>query len=318
METRRIGSLDVTLVGLGCNNFGGRLDEPQSVAVIEAALDAGITFFDTADVYGGTRSEEILGRALRGRRDRVLIATKFGIALDDERKGASPAYVRRAVEDSLRRLRTDRIDLYQVHRPDPETPIGDTLGALDELVRAGKVREIGCSNVSAAQLIEAEAATRPDAARFVSVQNEYSLLVRDVEHGVLQEVRARNLAFLPYFPLASGMLTGKYRRGEPAPVGTRLAAPVSRFGERFLTNANLETVEALSAFAADRGHTLLELAFSWLAAQRSVSSIIAGATTPAQIRANIDAPNWKLSADDLRAVDEIVTPRATWSRAAEL
>jgi aryl-alcohol dehydrogenase-like predicted oxidoreductase len=310
METRRIGSLDVTLVGLGCNNFGGRLDEQRSVAVIDAALEAGITLFDTADVYGGTQSEEILGRALRGRRDHVVIATKFGLALDDERKGASPAYVRRAVEDSLRRLQTDWIDLFQLHRPDPATPIGETLAALDDLVRSGKVRELGCSNVSGTQLGEAEAAARPGAARFVCVQNEYSLLVRDAERGVLPEVRARGLAFLPYFPLASGVLSGKYRRGAPAPAGTRLAGADSRLGERFLTDANLEVVETLSIYAARRGHTLLELAFSWLAAQSSVSSIIAGATTPAQVRANVAAPTWQLNTGELRALDEIVWPRA--------
>jgi aryl-alcohol dehydrogenase-like predicted oxidoreductase len=310
METRRIGSLDVTLVGLGCNNFGGRLDEERSVAVIDAALDAGINFFDTADIYGGTRSEEIIGRALRGRRDRVILATKFGMPLDDTRKGASAAYVKRAAEDSLRRLQTDRIDLFQLHRPDPETPIGETLTALDELVKAGKVREIGCSNVSAAQIVEAAAATRARAAGFVSVQNEYSLLVRDAEREVLPEVRARRLAFLPYFPLASGILTGKYRRGEPAPAGTRLGSPGTRSGERFLNDANLTTAEKLSSFATSRGHTLLELAFSWLAARTGVASVIAGATTAEQVRANVAAASWKLTADELAELDLTTRPHA--------
>lgn len=307
METRRIGSLNVTLVGLGCNNFGGRLDAARSAAVIHAALDAGVTFLDTADIYGGTRSEELIGEALRGRREDVVLATKFGMQLPDGGSGAKPAYVRKAVEDSLRRLKTDRIDLYQLHKPDPETPIGETLAALDDLVRAGKVREIGCSNFSAAQLAEASAAVRGGAARFVSVQNEYSLLVRDAEREVLPAARAAGLAFLPYFPLASGLLSGKYERGKPAPAGTRLAATDGRLGGRFLTDGNLTRVEALAPFARDQGHTLLELAFSWLATQPAVSSVIAGATTPDQIRTNAAAPNWKLSADELKRIDELLS-----------
>jgi len=217
LEKRRIGSLDVSVVGLGCNNFGRRLDAAATRAVVEAALDAGITFFDTADVYGGTDSETFLGQALGKRRDQVVVATKFGNAIDDQRRGAKPAYVRRAVEDSLRRLGTDHIDLYQLHRPDPETPIGETLAALDELVRAGKVREIGISNATPEQLAEADGAVRDGAARFVSVQNQYSLLHRAPEQGVLAEARRLGLAFLPYFPLASGLLTGKYRRARPRP-----------------------------------------------------------------------------------------------------
>src|SRR5215210_8080880 len=208
MDTRRIGSLEVSVVGLGCNNFGRRLDSGATSAVVDAALDAGINFFDTADVYGGTRSEEYLGRALGRRRDEVVIATKFGSAVDERRKGARPEYVRQAAEDSLRRLGTDRIDLYQLHWPDPQVPIEDTLGALDELVQAGKVREIGCSNFSVEQLREAEASVLPGGARFVSVQNEYSLLQRAPEQdGVLAECERADLAFLPYFPLASGLLT---------------------------------------------------------------------------------------------------------------
>jgi aryl-alcohol dehydrogenase-like predicted oxidoreductase len=313
METRRIGSLEVSLVGLGCNNFGGRLDAAQSTAVIHAALDTGVTLLDTADVYGGTRSEEIIGDALVGRRERVVLATKFGMPLPDgsggaKPAGASPAYVRKAVEDSLRRLKTDRIDLYQLHRPDPGTPIGETLAALDELVRAGKVREIGCSNFSAAQLGEAAAAARPGAARFVRVQNEYSLLARDAEREVLPAASASGLAFLPYFPLASGLLSGKYKKGQPAPAGTRLAATDGRLSGRFLNDGNLARAEALAAFARAQGHTLLELAFSWLVARSAVSSVIAGATSPEQVRANVAAPSWKLSADELARIDEILQP----------
>ncbi len=303
MEKRRIGSLEVSAVGLGCNNFGGRLDLAATKAVVNAALDAGITFLDTADVYGGTKSEEFLGHILAGRRDRVTIATKFGFALDDERKGAKPAYVKRACEDSLRRLKTDRIDLYYLHRPDPETPIADTLGALDDLVRGGKVRAIGCSLFTAAQLREARAAAGKGA-RFAAVQNEYSLLVREPEREVLAECGRLGLAFVPYYPLASGLLTGKYRRGQPAPKGTRLAINPG-WNERFLTDPNVARAESLAAFAESRGHTLLELAFSWLLRHRVVASVIAGATSPEQVRANVAAGSWKLTAEDLARVDAI-------------
>ena len=305
METRHIGSLQVSIVGLGCNNFGWRLDLERTRQVVEAALGAGITFFDTADMYGGTRSEEFLGQALAGRRDTVVLATKFGWRIDDERPGgASPRYLRQAVEDSLRRLATDRIDLYQLHKPDPLTPIGETLAVLDELVRAGKVREIGCSNFSVEQLREARAAVREGAARFVSVQNQYSLLHRDPERGVLQECERESLAFLPFFPLASGLLSGKYRRGAPDPGTTRLTATAS-MKERFLTARNRVAAEALAEFAAARGHTLLELAFSWLASHRAVASVIAGAMSPEQVRANAAAAGWRLSADELAEVDRL-------------
>jgi aryl-alcohol dehydrogenase-like predicted oxidoreductase len=306
METRCIGSLTVSLAGLGCNNFGNRLDEPATREVVSAALDAGINFFDTADIYGGTRSEEFLGRALRGRRDRVVIATKFGHEIDAERRGARAQYVRRAAEDSLRRLGTDRIDLYQLHRPDPAVPIAETLGALDELVRAGKVIEIGCSNFSVAQIREAEAAVRPGSARFASVQNEYNLLHREPEAGVLAECESAGLAFLPYFPLASGLLTGKYRKGQPPPAGSRLQS-AERYA-RLLSERNLEVVERLIAFAQSRGHTLLELACSWLASHGAVASVIAGATTPAQVRANARAVDWRLDDDELREINAITTP----------
>src|SRR5579864_7916593 len=298
MEKRRIGSLQVSVVGLGCNNFGWRLDADATAKVVHAALDAGVNFFDTADIYGGTKSEEYLGKALRGRREQVIVATKFGMKVDEQRQGAKPAYVRQAAEDSLRRLGTDYIDLYQLHQPDAETPIADTLGALNELVKAGKVREIGCSNFSAQQIEEAEAAVRPGAARFVSVQNEYSLLHREPEREVLAECERQGLAFLPYFPLAGGVLTGKYRRGQPDPAGTRLTAKPGA-GGRFLTDRNREAAEALAGLAAARGHTLLELAFSWLLGHRVVASVIAGAMTPEQVRANAGAAGWQLTAADL-------------------
>jgi len=306
MDTRRIGSLTVSLAGLGCNNFGNRLDEPATREVVSAALDAGINFFDTADIYGGTRSEEFLGRALGSRRDRVVIATKFGHEIDAERRGARPQYVHRAAEASLRRLGTDRIDLYQLHRPDPAVPIAETLGALDELVRAGKVIEIGCSNFSVAQIREAEAAVRPGAARFVSVQNEYNLLHREPEAGVLAECERAGIGFLPYFPLASGLLAGKYRKGQAPPAGSRLQS-AERYA-RLLSERNLEVVERLIAFAQSRGHTLLELACSWLASHGVVASVIAGATTPAQARANARAVDWRLDDDELRAINASTTP----------
>jgi aryl-alcohol dehydrogenase-like predicted oxidoreductase len=304
MEKRRIGSLEVSVVGLGCNNFGGRLDAEQTATVVHAAIDHGINFFDTADIYGATRSEEYIGRALGSRRDQVVLATKFGGKVDEQRKGAAAAYVKRAAEDSLRRLQTDRIDLYQLHMPDPETPIEETLGALNELVRAGKVREIGCSNFSAEQLRAAAAAVPPGGARFVSVQNEYSLLKRDPERdGVLDECERQGLAFLPYFPLASGLLTGKYRQGRPAPEGSRLAGDT----ERFRSERNLALVEELIRFAESRRHTILELAFSWLLMRPAVASVIAGATKVEQIAANVSAAGWALTRDDLAEVDRILS-----------
>ena len=304
MEKRNIGSLQVSVAGLGCNNFGWRLDAEATAQVVHAALDAGINFFDTADIYGGTKSEEYLGQALRGRREQVVIATKFGMKVDEQRQGAKPAYVRRAAEDSLRRLGTDYIDLYQLHQPDPQTPIAETLAVLDELVKAGKVRELGCSNFSAQQVREAEAAVRAGAARFVSVQNEYSLLQREAEREVLPECRRLGLAFLPYFPLANGLLTGKYRTGRPAPQDTRISTQ-ERFGN-LLNDRNLQAVEALLQFAESRGHTLLELAFSWLLARPMVASVIAGATSAQQVRSNAQSVGWKLTPADLAEVDRIL------------
>jgi aryl-alcohol dehydrogenase-like predicted oxidoreductase len=306
-DMRRIGSLGVSTVGLGCNNFGGRLDEQATARVVHAALDAGINFFDTADIYGGGgKSEEYLGSALGSRRSEVIVATKFGMRMDDEHRGARPEYVRAAAEDSLRRLGTDYIDLYQLHTPDPDVPIADTLGAMNELVSAGKAREIGCSNFSAAQIRDAEQTSRDRGiARFVSVQNEYSLLHRDPEVEVLAECERVHVAFIPFFPLASGLLTGKYHLGQPAPQGSRLAS-----GPRAvqLTDDRLETVEELRAFAQSRGHTLLELAFSWLLARPVVASVIAGATKPEQVKSNVSAAKWQLSNADLDAIDAIVPP----------
>ena len=311
MRTRRIGSLEVSVVGLGCNNFGSRLDAPATAAVVHAALDAGVNFFDTADVYGATRSEEFLGAALGDRRDEVVVATKFGMPVDDERRGARPEYVRRALDDSLRRLGTDRVDLYQLHLPDPETPVADTLAALDECVRAGKVREIGCSNFSAAQLEEADAAAAADAAGFVSVQNEYSLLHREPEADVLPVCERLGLAFVPYFPLASGLLTGKYRRGEPAPPGTRLGGMAPERLAALLTEERLATVARLTEFARRHGHDTTALAIAWTAAHPAVASVIAGAMTPEQVRANAGAADWELGPEEVAAVDALTQDSST-------
>jgi aryl-alcohol dehydrogenase-like predicted oxidoreductase len=303
MQRHKIGSLDVSVVGLGCNNFGWRIDAKATADVVNAAIESGVNFFDTADRYGKGLSEEYLGRALGNQREQVIIATKFGMEVAEGRSGAAPQHVREAIEASLRRLQTDRIDLYQLHQPDPKTPIAETLGALGELVRAGKVREIGCSNFSVEQLREAEAAAQIGA-KFVSVQNEFSLFHRAPEtDGVLAECEARGLAFLPYFPLANGLLTGKYRAGEPPPSGSRAA---DKFGPNVFTQKNLEVVESLIHFATKRDHTILELAFAWLLAHKSVASVIAGASKPEQIRSNATAADWQLGADDRETVGTIV------------
>jgi aryl-alcohol dehydrogenase-like predicted oxidoreductase len=303
MRTRRLGSsaLEVTVVGLGCNNFGGRIDEQASHAVIDAALDAGVTFFDTADVYGNRGgSEEIIGRALAGRRDRVVLATKFGHDLGSgETARGGREYIRKAVEASLRRLQTDWIDLYQYHRPDGVTPIAETLGALDELIQEGKVRAIGSSNFTQALVEEAhEVTTTQRMTPFVSEQSEYSWLARGAEDELLPTCERLGIGFIPYFPLASGLLTGKYRRGEPAPEGTRLHG-------RELDWARLERVERLDAFAAGRGASLLEVAIGGLLAQPAVVSVIAGATKPEQVRANAAAGAWEPSADELEALRSV-------------
>lgn len=305
MNTRKIGSLDVTVVGVGCNNFGRRIDDATSIEVVHAALDAGINFFDTADIYGNTQSEILLGKALAGRRSEAVIATKFGNPLDDERKGAKPEYVKRAAEDSLRRMNVDVIDLYQLHVPDPTTPIADTLGALNDLVVEGKVREIGCSNFTVEQLREAEAAVQPGAVRFVSVQNHFSLFHREPELPVLEECERLGIAFLPYFPLASGLLTGKHRKNQPRLEGTRLS-PGNPRGDELLTEENLTKVENLIAYAEARGHTILELAFGWLLWYQAIPSVIAGATSVAQINANAASASWALTDAEVAEINAIM------------
>jgi aryl-alcohol dehydrogenase-like predicted oxidoreductase len=303
MQTRKIGSLQVSVVGLGCNNFGWRIDAKASAKVIDAAIESDVNFFDTADRYGKGQSEDFLGRALGQRRDQIILATKFGMEMEKGQQGASPKYVRDAVEASLRRLRTDRIDLYQLHQPDPKTPIADTLGALDELVRAGKVREIGCSNFSVAQIREAADASQ-GRVHFVSVQNEFSLFHREPEtNGVLPECERLRLAFLPYFPLASGLLTGKYHKGKKLPKGSRAA---DGWGPKVFTEQNLAIVESLIEFAESKGHTILELAFSWLLSHKPVASVIAGASRPEQVRANAKAADWQLAGDDFAQIDAIM------------
>jgi aryl-alcohol dehydrogenase-like predicted oxidoreductase len=309
METRAIGSLSVSLVGIGCNNFGGRIDAAATHAVVDAALDEGINFFDTADIYGGTLSEELLGKALGARRDDVIIATKYGMG--DGTKlpaGASAASVAAAVEGSLRRLGTDRIDLYQLHAPDDKTPIDETLEAMDRLVRDGKVLEIGCSNFDGPRLDDAaSAAEKHRTARFVSVQNELSLLRRRYEADLLASAERHDLAILPYFPLASGMLTGKYHRGEPPPAGTRLSGLPA--DDRAFSDKRFDVIEALDAFARERGHTLLELAMSWLASLPHLTSVIAGATKPEQVRTNAAAVSWKLTDDERKQIEALAPPR---------
>ena len=310
MQKRKLGSSgpEVSRVGLGANNFGGRIDLDASRLVVAKALDLGITLIDTADAYGNRGgSEEVLGKVLGPRRKDVVLATKFGMPMDDAGKlqGASGRYVVAAVEASLRRLKTDWIDLYQLHRPDPKTPIEETLRALDDLIEAGKVRCIGCSNLSAAQLEDAHAvAARQGIAFFTSCQDQYSLLERDIEKDRVAVMRRYGLGLLPYFPLASGLLTGKYQAGWPLPAGSRLANS-ARHADGLLTARNWRIVEALRAFATARGHTLLELAMSWLAGRPFISSIIAGATKPEQIAANVAAVDWALSAVELAEIDRI-------------
>jgi aryl-alcohol dehydrogenase-like predicted oxidoreductase len=303
VEKRHIGSLEVSVVGLGCNNFGWRIGKAETRDVVSAALDSGMNFLDTADMYGAGQSEEYVGEALQGRRNEVVLATKFGMSMGEGKGGASAEWIRQACDDSLRRLQTDRIDLYQLHTPDPKTPISETLDALDRLVKAGKVREIGCSNFSAAQIREAKAAVKPGAAQFVSVQNQYSLFHREPEAEVLPECRKLGLAFIPFFPLANGLLTGKYRKGQPLPENSR---GKDAWGPNMFSETNLDKVEALIRFASDRGHSLLELAVSWLAAQDGVASVIAGARTVEQVKANAQAAEWALTPADLKVIDAIL------------
>jgi len=310
MEKRKLGTSgpEVSLVGLGTNNFGGRIDLEASRRVVDRAFELGVTLIDTADIYGNRGgSEEVLGQILGSRRKDIVLATKFGMAMDDagKLKGASRAYIMQAVEGSLRRLRTDWIDLYQVHQPDPSTPIEETLRALDGLVKAGKVRYIGCSNFSAAQVEEAQStAKRLGLASFVCCQDEYSLIARDLEKDRIGVMRKHGLGLLPFFPLASGLLSGKYKQSAPFPAGSRLADP-PRFAERFISARNWRLVEGLNEFLARRGHTLLELAMSWLAGRQPVGSIIAGATRPEQVEQNVAAVGWKLTPDEIAEIDRI-------------
>lgn len=308
MEIRNVGKsgLRVSAVGLGCNNFGRALDTEAARKVVHAAFDRGITLFDTADIYGERGgSETQLGELLGSRRKDIVLATKFGMPMSETKTGASRRYILEAVEDSLRRLRTDWIDLYQLHQPDPKTPIEETLRALDDLVRSGKVRYIGCSNLKAWQVVDASwTAQVRNLHGFISAQDEYSLLVRGAEAELIPALESRGMGLLPYFPLASGLLTGKYRHGADAPQGTRMAA-IKRLADRFMTEENWQTVDALQAFCDARGCSLLELAFSWLLAQPCLSSVIAGATKPEQIEANVKAAGWKLSPEELAEIDRI-------------
>jgi aryl-alcohol dehydrogenase-like predicted oxidoreductase len=319
MRQRELGDLLISVLGLGCNNFGGRVGLEGTRAVVDAALDSGVTFFDTADVYGGKGgSERLLGEVLRGRRDQVVLASKFGMDMagaNGEPAGppGSRAYVRQAVEASLRRLETDRIDLYQYHRPDGVTPIDETLGALDELVSEGKVACIGCSNFSAKQLADAADAARGHGlAAFVSLQNQYSLLERGIEAEVVPECERLGVGVIPYFPLSSGLLTGKYRRGEPPPEGTRLHGR----GE-VADRPTFDRLEAAAEFAAARGLHQVDVAIGGLAAQAMVASVIAGATTPDQVHTNAAAADWEPTPEELAALDEIFpTPRRRGATAA--
>ncbi|MFL5969881.1 MAG: aldo/keto reductase [Gaiellaceae bacterium] len=302
MRTRRLGTdgPEVSAVGLGCNNFGMRVDLQGTRAVVDAALDAGVTLLDTADTYGDTESESFLGEALQGRRDRVVVATKFGGRMEG-RGGGSRDHIRKAIDASLQRLRTDYVDVYQYHVPDGVTPFEETFGALDELVREGKVRYVGHSNLEAAQVEEVDALARDRGwARPVSAQNEYSLLRREAEEELLPVCERLGLGVLPYFPLASGLLTGKYRRGQERPEGTRL---FSR--DEVFTDEKFDRIEALERYAEERGVTLLQVAIGGLAAQPAVASVIAGATKPEQVRANAAAGDWEPTPDDVAALNAL-------------
>jgi len=310
MQERNLGKtgLRVSLVGLGCNNFGGRIDLEATHKVVHKALDCGITLFDTADAYGERGgSETLLGEVLRERRKDIVLATKFGLPMDDSGRlqGGSRGYIMRAVEASLKRLKTDWIDLYQLHRYDPSTPIEETLRALDDLVRQGKVRHIGCSNLPAWRVVEAQWTAKTEHLHaFASCQDEYSLVMREVEADLLPMMQAYGMSLLPYFPLASGLLTGKYEKNAPLPHGARLTN-TQRLADRYMTEANWKIVEGLRELCAKRGWSMLDLAFSWLAANPLVASVIAGATKPEQIEQNVKAVELKLTAQDLAEIDAI-------------
>jgi aryl-alcohol dehydrogenase-like predicted oxidoreductase len=312
MEIRNLGrsGLRVSAIGLGCNNFGARIDQAATTAVIHKAFDQGITLFDTSDTYGDRGgSETAMGVVLGDMRKSIVLASKFGMAMSDDgtKIGGSRRYIMTAVEDSLKRLRTDYLDLYQLHQPDPLTPIEETLRALDDLVRSGKVRYIGVSNMAPWAVVGAHWISKTEhLASFVSCQDQYSLLDRSPEKELMPAMREYGLGLLPYFPLASGLLTGKYRRNAPMPENARLTT-TKRMADRTLTERNWDVAEKLIAFAEARGHTPVELAFSWLLAQAPVSSVIAGATKPEQIEQNVKAGTWKLTAEELAEVDKITS-----------
>jgi aryl-alcohol dehydrogenase-like predicted oxidoreductase len=311
MQVRNLGAsgLKVSIIGLGCNNFGMRIDQAQTRMVVDAALDCGVNFFDTADIYGGSKSEVFLGEALKGRRDKAVLATKFANPMGEGAylRGGARRYIVKAVEDSLKRLHTDHIDLYQMHVPDADTPIDETLRALDDLVRSGKVLYIGNSNFSGWQIADADWTARTGGLeRFVSAQNNFSLLERGVEREVLPACERFGLGLLPFFPLASGFLTGKYQRGEPPRQGTRLAAWGAR-GAAALSDRNFDRLEALEAWAEQRGRRILDLAFAWLLGHPAVSSVIAGATTPEQVQANARCAEWILTPEEVVEVRALIS-----------
>ena len=311
MQLRKLGAsgLKVSIIGLGCNNFGMRIDQAQTRMVVDAALDCGVNFFDTADIYGGSKSEAFLGEALKGRRDKAVLATKFANPMGEGAylRGGARRYIVKAVEDSLKRLHTDHIDLYQMHVPDADTPIDETLRALDDLVRSGKVLYIGNSNFSGWQIADADWTSLTGGhQRFVTAQNNVSLLERGVEREVLPACERFGLGLLPFFPLASGFLTGKYQRGEPPRQGTRLAAWGAR-GAAALSDRNFDRLEALEAWAEQRGRRILDLAFAWLLGHPAVSSVIAGATTPEQVQANARCAEWILTPEEVVEVRALIS-----------
>ena len=309
LEQRRLGTsgFTVPLLGLGTNNFGGRSDEAASLKVIDASIDIGANFFDTANIYTGTKSETIIGKALKGRRDKVILTTKFGMSMGSgpNMKGGSRGHILSELDTSLRRLQTDYLDLYQMHMVDRSTPIEETLRTLDDLVRAGKVRYIGCSNYDGWHLVEALHTSRAlNLNAFVSVQPYYNLLKRGIERELAPACEAYDIGIIPYFPLESGFLTGKYRPGEGAPSGTRFDKTPTFQAK--LNEGNFAILDALESFAAERGHTVGELAMAWLAARPQVCSVISGASTPEQVQANAKGLEWKLTTEDLAEIDEIV------------
>jgi len=309
--------LQVSLVGVGCNNFGARMDFSETQSVVHRALDLGVTLFDTADIYGNCGdSESFLGRILGDRRKEIVLATKFAMPMDEpgKLKGGSRRYIMSAIDSSLRRLKTDWVDLYQFHCPDPLTPIEETLRALDDLIRIGKVRYVGCSKFAGWQVADAYWTARvANLNPFISCQEEYSLLAQDAERELIPAMKACGLGLLPYYPLASGLLTGKYKRDVPLPAGSRFTKMPDQ-ANKYLTASNWTIVDELTKFCGERGHTLLELAFSWLAANRVVSSVIAGVTRPEQIEQNIKATEWALSPEELSEIDRITGVRSTSRR----